>query len=70
MTGLGVAEALSNLVEPPTFVLMTGLHDIHARGDLVDGVLFKPFGGDGLKTALAAVADRGGRRRLAMLPAM
>jgi CheY-like chemotaxis protein len=63
MTGLSVAQALSNLADPPTFVLMTGLHDIDAPADLVDGVLFKPFGVDRLKTALTAFADRGRRRR-------
>jgi CheY-like chemotaxis protein len=69
MTGLGVAEALSNLVDSPTFVLMTGLHELDAPADIVDGVLFKPFGVEGLETALAGFADRGERRRRRQNPA-
>jgi CheY-like chemotaxis protein len=63
MTGLRVAEALSKLVDPPMFVLMTGFRDIGAPDDFVDGLLLKPFGADGLQTALAVFVDRGPRRR-------
>jgi two-component system response regulator LytT len=63
MTGLRVAEALSNLVDPPAFVLMTGFHDIDVPAEVVDGILLKPFNGAQLRTALAVFVDRGVRRR-------
>jgi CheY-like chemotaxis protein len=63
MTGLRVAEALRELADPPTFVLMTGFHDMDAPADLVDGVLFKPFDGAQLRAVVAAFTDAGPRRR-------
>jgi CheY-like chemotaxis protein len=36
LTGLDVAEALRTLVEPPAFVLMTGLQFLDAVAELVD----------------------------------
>jgi CheY-like chemotaxis protein len=63
MTGLVVAEALRNLVDPPTFVLMTGLHDIDVPADIIDGVLLKPFDGSQLRTVVAALGEAAPRRR-------
>jgi DNA-binding response OmpR family regulator len=62
-TGFQVAEALRQITACPTFVLMTGLDDIDAPAELVDGVVRKPFTADELKAALAAIVDRTARRR-------
>jgi CheY-like chemotaxis protein len=63
MTGLDVAEALRTLVEPPAFVLMTGIQCLDAVAELVDAVLAKPFDSAQLESALADFAERSARRR-------